>query len=157
MKDRRSFLKEVCPTVAFAFFGLSFLEACSSDSIEETNATKPTGPIDSGSDNGFTQSGSTLTIDLTHPNFSSLSNVGDWMNGNSIGISMLFLRTSSSNIQAYTNVCPHEGTQNQWIKSGNNFRCENHGRSYSTEDCSPSAELTCYSTSINGDTLEVST
>ena len=156
MKDRRSFLKEVCPTVAFAFFGLSFLEACSSDSIEETNATKPTGPIDSGSDNGFTQSGSTLTIDLTHPNFSSLSNVGDWMNGNSIGISMLFLRTSSSNIQAYTNVCPHQGTQNQWIKSGNNFRCENHGRSYST-DCSHSAELTCYSTSINGDTLEVST
>ena len=28
-KDRRSFLTQVCPTVAFAFFGLSFLEACS--------------------------------------------------------------------------------------------------------------------------------
>ena len=32
MKKRRDFLKEVCPTVAFAFFGISFLEACSSGS-----------------------------------------------------------------------------------------------------------------------------
>ena len=39
MKDRRSFLKEVCPTVAFAFFGVSFLEACSSgdDDVQTTN------------------------------------------------------------------------------------------------------------------------
>jgi len=35
MKDRRAFLKEVCPTVAFAFFGVSFLEACSADRLEE--------------------------------------------------------------------------------------------------------------------------
>ena len=35
MKNRRAFLKEVCPTVAFAFFGVSFLEACSADSLEE--------------------------------------------------------------------------------------------------------------------------
>ena len=35
MKNRRDFLKEVCPTVAFAFFGISFLEACSADSIED--------------------------------------------------------------------------------------------------------------------------
>ena len=34
MKTRRKFLKEVCPTVAFAFFGLSFLEACSTDEAQ---------------------------------------------------------------------------------------------------------------------------
>ena len=39
-KDRRSFLTQVCPTVAFAFFGLSFLEACSSDS----GSGEPEGP-----------------------------------------------------------------------------------------------------------------
>ena len=30
LENRREFLKKVCPTIAFAFFGLSFLEACSS-------------------------------------------------------------------------------------------------------------------------------
>ena len=29
LENRREFLKKVCPTIAFAFFGLSFLEACS--------------------------------------------------------------------------------------------------------------------------------
>ena len=29
LENRRVFLKKVCPTIAFAFFGLSFLEACS--------------------------------------------------------------------------------------------------------------------------------
>ena len=36
MRTRRKFLKEVCPTVAFAFFGLSFLEACSTDEHKMT-------------------------------------------------------------------------------------------------------------------------
>ncbi len=30
MKNRRDFLKDVCPTVAFAFFGVSFIQACGS-------------------------------------------------------------------------------------------------------------------------------
>ena len=44
MKNRRDFLKEVCPTVAFAFFGLSFLEACSSDSLEDDTGNGTTQP-----------------------------------------------------------------------------------------------------------------
>ena len=45
MKSRRHFLKEVCPTVAFAFFGLSFLEACSSgdDDVATTNPNNGAG------------------------------------------------------------------------------------------------------------------
>ena len=35
--SRREFLKKVCPTVAFAFFGISFFEACSTD--ENSNET----------------------------------------------------------------------------------------------------------------------
>ena len=33
LENRREFLKKVCPTIAFAFFGLSFLEACSTEGI----------------------------------------------------------------------------------------------------------------------------
>ena len=73
MKNRRDFLKEVCPTVAFAFFGFSFLEACSADSLEEDTGNGTTTTDNGGSsDNGYTKSGSTYTIDLTHSNFSQL-------------------------------------------------------------------------------------
>ena len=37
LENRREFLKKVCPTIAFAFFGLSFLEACSSGDDSEND------------------------------------------------------------------------------------------------------------------------
>ncbi|MDC1492880.1 Rieske 2Fe-2S domain-containing protein [Flavobacteriaceae bacterium] len=152
MKTRRKFLKEVCPTVAFAFFGLSFLDACTTDEAEFNN------PVDGGSDNelGFIQDGGVFTIDLTNPNFDSLSPVGGWMNGYSLGLQMLFLRTSDDNIQAYSNACPHQGTRNLWELNGSNFRCNDHGNSYSTSDCSGSSgSLNCYSSLIDGSSLVV--
>ena len=115
MKNRRDFLKEVCPTVAFAFFGVSFLEACSADSLDEDTGDGTTPPVD----NGYTKSGSTYTIDLTHSNFSELAQDGGWMNGSGIGIQALFLRTSSTSIQAYSNRCPAHGQRNQWEKLSN--------------------------------------
>ena len=153
MKNRRDFLKEVCPTVAFAFFGVSFLEACSSDSLEEDtgDGTTPTGNGGS-SDNGYTKSDSTYTIDLTHSNFSQLSEVGGWMNGSGIGIQALFLRTSSTSIQAYSNRCPAHGQRNQWEKVSNStFKCNHAGNSYST-DCE-NTQLDCFETSLEGDKL----
>ena len=56
MKSRRHFLKEVCPTVAFAFFGLSLLEACSSgdDDVATTNPNNG-----AGTNSGYTKSGNT--------------------------------------------------------------------------------------------------
>lgn len=159
MKNRRSFLKEVCPTVALAFFGVSFLEACSSGD-DDVDATIPGNGNGSNSgsgnenNNGFAANGSTYTIDLTHSNFSNISTVGGWMNGKGIGIPALFLRISSSEIQAFTNKCPHQGTDNRWELSNDNsrFKCNQHGNSYSA-DCN--SALTCYSSSINGDTLTV--
>ena len=160
LENRREFLKKVCPTIAFTFFGLSFLEACSSGD-DSDNDNSGGNDQDSGSDNnnqlGFSYSGSIFTIDLTHPNFSNLSSVGGWMNGYSIGLSMLFLRISSDHIQAYTNVCPHQGTQNQWsLQSGNIFRCANHNYSFDST-CETSSSLPCYSTNIDGDNLIVAT
>jgi nitrite reductase/ring-hydroxylating ferredoxin subunit len=151
LENRRDFLKKVCPTIAFAFFGLSFLEACSTgdDSDNNDNNDNNNDPL------GYSSSGSVFTIDLTHPNFSNLSSVGGWMNGYSIGLSMLFLRISSDHIQAYTNVCPHQGTQNQWsLQSGNIFRCANHNYSFDST-CETSSSLPCYSTNIDGDDLIV--
>jgi hypothetical protein len=148
LKNRRDFLKEVCPTVAFAFFGLSFLEACSADSLEEDTGDGTTSPTD----NGYTKSGSTYTIDLTHSNFSQLAEVGGWMNGSGIGIQALFLRTSSTSIQAYSNRCPAHGQRNQWEKvSDSSFKCNHAGNSYST-DCE-NTQLDCFTTSLNGDEL----
>lgn len=153
MKNRRVFLKKVCPTVAFAFFGVSFLEACSADSLEEDtgDGTTPTGN-DGSSDSGYTKSGSTYTIDLTHSNFSELSSTGGWMNGSGIGIQALFLRTSSTNIQAYSNQCPAHGQRNQWVKvNDSTFKCNHAGNSYST-DCE-NTQLDCFETSLDGDEL----
>ena len=163
LENRREFLKKVCPTIAFAFFGLSFLEACSTGD-DSDNDNSGGNDQNGGSDNndnnnplGYTSSGSVFTIDLNHPNFSNLSTVGGWMNGYSIGLSMLFLRISSDHIQAYTNVCPHAGTQNQWsLQSGNIFKCANHNYSFDST-CETSNSLPCFSTNIEGDNLIVAT
>ena len=163
LENRREFLKKVCPTIAFAFFGLSFLEACSagddSDNDNSGGNDQNGGSDDNDNNNplGYTSSGSVFTIDLNHPNFSNLSSVGGWMNGYSIGLSMLLLRISSDHIQAYTNVCPHAGTQNQWsLQSGNIFKCANHNYSFDST-CETSNSLPCFSTNIEGGNLIVAT
>ena len=171
LENRREFLKKVCPTIAFAFFGLSFLEACSSgDDSDNYNPgnndqnggsdTDDNNDDDNNNDNndplGYTSSGGVFTINLNHPNFSNLASVGGWMNGYSIGLSMLFLRISSDHIQAYTNICPHQGTQNQWQLIGSNFRCNSHNNTYDSS-CETANSLPCFSTNIDGDNLIVAT
>ena len=156
MKNRRDFLKEVCPTVAFAFFGVSFLEACSADSLEEDTGNGTT-PTDNGgsSDNGYTKSGSTYTIDLTHSNFSQLSQVGDWMNVGNFGIDILLLRTASDHIQAYTNDCPYHHQRYQWeLVNNSTFRCKHKDNTFST-DCDNSSSLDCYESSLSDNKLTV--
>lgn len=151
MKSRRNFLKEVCPTVAFAFFGVSFLEACSSgdDDVASTNPDNG-----SGTNSGYTKDGNTYTIDLTDSSFDQINNPGDWMNGISIGIPALFLRISSTEIQAYSNVCTTHGRNNNWnlIDNGNTFICTHADSTFST-DCDNSTSLACYNPILNGDTL----
>lgn len=159
MRNRRNFLKDVCPTVAFAFFGISFFEACSSgdDDVAVTNpgTGDGSGGNSGGGDpgTGYTKLGNEYTIDITHSNFSTLNTVGNWMNGKSLGIPALFLRISSTQLQAYTNVCPHQGHQ-EWTYNNNLFKCSrtgaNHGREFS-DDCN--SALTCYNPTLDGNTL----
>ena len=159
MKSRRHFLKEVCPTVAFAFFGLSFLEACSSgdDDVATTNPNTGSG-TGTGADSGYTKDGNTYTIDLTNSNFSAIGNVGGWMNGNNIGIGALLLRISETEISGYTNKCPHLGRRDSWSSYNSTtgkFNCTAHGNSYA-DDCTTPGNggvLKCFNTNISGDTL----
>ena len=156
MKNRRDVLREVCPTVAFAFFGLSFLEACSADSLEEDTGDGTTPPTDNGgsSDNGYTKSDSTYTIDLTHSNFSQLKEVGGWKNAEGNGISALFLRISETTILAYSNICPNHGLKNRWeLLNSNNFICKHDDYRAST-DCQ-NTTLDCYETSLSDNELTV--
>ena len=73
---RRDFLKKVCPTVAFAFFGLSFIEACSSSEDSEVIENNDNNQNNNETNEfGYSVNGSVITIDLTNSNFSSLNNV----------------------------------------------------------------------------------
>ena len=76
------------------------------------------------------------------------------MNGRSIGIAALFLRISTTKIQAYTNVCPHQSVNNRWSLEGNSFKCAQHGKSYGT-DCDDTNALECYESNLDGDTLTI--
>jgi hypothetical protein len=146
---------------------MSFLEACSSgDDYEETTNPNNGSGTGTGSGNGtgsgtgntgtgFTVENKTYTIDLTHSNFSGLKSVGNWMNGKSLGIPALFLRISSTKIQAYTNVCPYHGRNNEWVlESANTFRCDHQQNRFST-DCDVSNSLVCYTSTLSGNTLTV--
>ena len=70
---RREFLMNVCPSVAMAFMGVSLLESCSAGGEDE---------VDNGGDShtqGYTVSGNTVVITLSHSTFSTLNSNG-WMN-----------------------------------------------------------------------------
>lgn len=160
---RREFLTKVCPTVAFALFGISFLEACSSESTSDEGTVGFTDSKSSGNASAYTIDGNTIKADLSNAFFNKIKNVGGWMNFTEAG--MLLLRTSTTQILAFNNCCPHAGTRNAWTfsSSSSRFTCGNHGNSYGTSqggtaNCSSGAtsgNLARYTTTINGNQLVV--
>jgi Rieske Fe-S protein len=156
-QSRRHFLTQTCPSVAFAFFGLSFLVACSSDS----NAAGPTNTDQPGGESGFEVNGNTITVDLSNANFSDISEPGGYTNILTAGV--LLLRISTTEIAAYDNCCPHDGTRNQWYRTGNNWVCDDHGNSFSSDgvnerSCNSGATsggLKKFTTTLNNNTLVV--
>lgn len=168
---RREFLTKVCPTVAFAMFGLSFLEACSSEGTGDVNViggTGDTGDTNTGGNSGntntsgFTVNGSTVTVDLTNSNFSDLASAGG--NVNILNAGVLLLRVSETQILAFDNCCPHNGVKNSWTYNNDNtFTCAAHGNTFNTDagevvSCnsnSTNGRLVSYSTTISGTTLTI--
>ena len=174
--ERRKFLKDTCPTITFAFFGLSYIQACSKSDDDsslyssnnsnivnnDTNSADSVGS-NTQTNSGIVSSGNNITIDLTNSNFSSLSSPGDFINLTSVGV--LLLKISNSEFRAFDNCCPHSGTKNDWSYSNQEFRCGTHGNSYGIDgnnivncgSASTSGDLKSYSTSLAGDSLTITT
>ena len=140
---RRYFLKTACAPVVLSMFGISVLEACNSGDDESSPPAD-----DNSSTNGETST--TVTIDLSSSDFSDLSDIGGWVNY--LDKDLLLLRISETEIRAFSNVCPHQGTQNKWSHGNGKFSCSQHGKSF---DDTCSSSLTCYTASIAGETLTV--
>ena len=155
---RREFLKNVCPTVALAFFGVTMLEACSSGG-DESPANSGGNNNNGGNNNtsGYSVSGSTVSITLSNSNFVKLQNDG-WMNFTAQN--MLLLKIDASTYRAFTNACPHQGTRTMWSynTSDDTFKCGNHQGVYPT-DCTTNGSnggpLKCYTTSLKDGVLSV--
>ena len=152
---RRDFLKNVCPTVALAFFGVTMLEACSSGG--DDSEIPSGGGGGNNNDNGYTVSGNTVVITLSSSTFASLGNNG-WMNF--AAQKMLLLKIDASTYRAFTNECPHQGVRDKWSynTSADKFVCSQHSNSYPT-DCSTSGTsggaLKCFTTSLKDGMLFV--
>ena len=144
--NRRDFLKTSYAPVVFSMLGISLLEACSSGGDDGYETATPA----SNNEGGSVEVNNKVTIDLSSSDFSDLTEIGGWMNYSSKN--MLLLRISDTEIRAFTNVCPHQGSNNQWSHSDSKFVCANHGRSFS-DDCSSS--LSCFDTSIDTNILTV--
>jgi len=155
---RREFLKNVCPTVALAFFGVTMLEACSSGG-DESPANSGGNNNNGGNNNtsGYSVSGSTVSITLSNSNFVKLQNDG-WMNFTAQN--MLLLKIDASTYRAFTNACPHQGVRTQWSynTSADKFVCGQHDNSYPA-DCTTNGSvggvLKCYTTSLKDGILSV--
>ena len=155
---RREFLKNVCPTVALAFFGVTMLEACSSGG-DESPANSGGNNNNGGNNNtsGYSVSGSTVSITLSNSNFVKLQNDG-WMNFTAQN--MLLLKIDASTYRAFTNACPHQGVRTQWSynTSADKFVCGQHNNSYPS-DCTTNGSvggvLKCYTTSLKDGVLSV--
>ena len=158
---RREFLTKVCPTVAFALFGISFLEACSSESTSDEGTVGFTDSKGSGNASAYTIDGNTIKADLNNRFFNKIKIVGGWMMLSDAGI--LLLRTGEDQILAFSDCCPHQGARTRWEFSNNKFTCQQHGNSYGTSqggtaNCSSGAtsgNLARYTTTINENQLVV--
>ena len=109
---RRDFLKNVCPTVALAFFGVTMLEACSSGGDD---SEIPSGGGGSNNDKGYTVSGNTVVITLSNSNFSSLNSNG-WINfgaeGYAYSLKLMLLHTERLQMYVLTKVTQVNGVYN---------------------------------------------
>ena len=149
--SRRDFIKKTCPTIAFAFFGLSFLEACSSEEMPNVVTTTPT-----------TNNGDIL-LDLNDSSYAELKSIGGFINLTASGL--LILKISETVYGAYDNCCPHQGSTNSWTYDTQNqkFKCGSHSNQFGIENntivsCNSgneSGNLKSYTTSLSGSILTI--
>ena len=148
MKNRRYFLKTACKPIFLATLGIPIIEACSTE--EDSTISTQTASTPSNSNSSQTTTSNELEIDLDDNRFSSLKEIGGWLNLASENI--LLVRISDSEIRVFDNACPHAGTRNQWSFDGSSFICARHGNSFSA---SCSGSLRCFDTSLDENILSI--
>ena len=116
---------------------------------------------DKTTETGSYLEGKLLYVDISNDNYSSLLEVGNFVNDTDNYV--LLLRKTQEDFKAFSNCCPHLGTSNRWSYSNGKFRCANHGNSYGTgsgfvANCSSnstSGNLKQYETFVNQDILTI--
>ena len=173
--DRRNFLQNTCPTITFAFFGISYIQACSkgNDSVDNSSSTFNNSTGDSTGDstggstgsvsNGVSVNGNIITVDLSNATFSGLTSPGNYIN--LTANQLLILKISDNEYRAFDNCCPHSGVRNKWSFGDDKFTCGEHGNSFSVDGndvkaCGSGATsggLKRYTASLNGEVLTITT
>jgi len=161
--DRRNFLQNTCPTITFAFFGLSYIQACSKGDDSVDNNSTTVNNITGTASNGVSVNGNIITVDLSNATFSGLNNPGNYIN--LTANQLLILKISANEYRAFDNCCPHNGVRNKWSFGDDKFTCGEHGNSFSIDgsdvkacgSAATSGGLTRYTASLNGDILTITT
>lgn len=138
--ERKDFLNKLTGGLALTCVAC-MMEACS----KEDNG---------GSDNN-TGGTALLTVNLN----SQLLAVGDYISENGVVIARLAAGNAVSSFAAFSNVCPHQGSQVVYQKSNSNFFCSAHSSSFSQDGARTggpaTSGLTRKTVEITGTTLTV--
>ena len=161
--DRRHFLQNTCHKITFAFFGLSYIQACSKGDDSVDNQSSVVNNNSGNVSNGVTVSGNIISVDLSNATFSGLSSPGNYINLTANQI--LILKISANEYRVFDNCCPHSGVRNKWSYGNDQFTCGEHGNSFSIDGndikaCgsgSTSGGLKSYTASLNGEVLTITT
>ena len=87
MKNRRYFLKTACKPIVLATLGIPIIEACSTE--EDSTVTAPTNSTPTDNSSSQASSSNELEIDLDDNRFSSLQEIGGWLNFTSENILLI--------------------------------------------------------------------
>lgn len=96
-----------------------------------------------------------FTLDLTLASNSALNTVG----GTVVNSGVIVARTGTNEFTAVSVQCTHEGTQVQWQQTNKQFRCPNHGATFTASGVvtagPASKNLSTYKTTLTGTSLRV--
>jgi cytochrome b6-f complex iron-sulfur subunit len=135
--DRKEFLSQVGFGAAALFLPacISTLTSCTSNDVAPTTPTNVN-----------------FTIDIAS---GPLATNGGFLVSNRV----IVARTTTGNFLAVSAICTHEGTIIQYQSSSNNFRCPNHGATFSATgqvtNGPANRPLTQYKTELTGTSLRV--
>jgi len=166
--DRATFLRTAGSAALLTALGIT-LPGCSESTPTSPSPGVGSGPAtppatdDGGGTAGLSVSGSTVSVDLTVENFTSLQQSGAWAlivrRVSDRNLNLLLVNVDGTRIRAFSSICPHAGCNTSWQYAGSRFRCtchdsvfENSGRRVSGP---APRDLTEYAATRSGNTLAV--